>query len=231
MTQDTVNNLTSNKYQLYAFKGVQTSASGYPVVWFVTTTFGLTTAVKWSEQYQAYTTTGSLVPGGSVTATNPYNINLHQTFDVTGSSGTGVVVNGGVESAITIANQTSPGVPFIAGISEIVGTSSNPLCAFTLFGTTTLQIAPVEQVLLMFATQTYNTGAVIENAFTSGVLVDLTASNQRSVNYDINTGWSSLPTAGASWAQLVSNNAPLAPLLIDTPTATASRDPAEGRNQ
>ena len=74
----------------------------------------------------------------------------------------------------------------------------------------------------MFATDSYNTGTVVWNAFTNGLLIDLTQANSRSVNLDINAGWSSLPNAGASWAQQVKNNAALAPLLIDTPAASAT---------
>jgi hypothetical protein len=227
MSSDTATSLKNNGYQLYGFKSVQTSArGGAPLVWFVTGTFSVSTAVKWSEQYQAYTTNSSAISGGSVTASYSVNMDLGWIFDVSTSAGTGGTPGtGGNPKAITIENTS--GDQFTAGISETVvnadGTSSsNPLCAFNLFGTTTLQIAPVEQVLLMFATDSYNTGTVVYNAFTNGLLIDLTQANLRSVKFDINAGWSSLPTAGASWAQQVSNNAPLAPLLIDTPAASAT---------
>jgi hypothetical protein len=226
MSTETVNALNKgpNPYQLYGFKAVQTSASGAPLVWFATHTFGTSTAVKWSEQYQAYTTVASAISGGSVTASNPVNMNLGWTLDVNTSAGTGTIVTTGTSEAITIANQS--GVQFTAGISETVvnadgTTSSNPLCAFDLYGTTTLQIAPIEQVLLMFATASYNTGTVVENAFTTGILINLTQSNTRSVNFDINAGWSSVP-AGSAWASPVQNGAALAPLLIDTPAANAT---------
>ena len=227
MSSDTATSLKDNGYQLYGFKSVQTSArNGAPLVWFVTSTFSVSTAVKWSEQYQAYTTNSSAISGGSVTASYSADMDLGWILDVSTSAGTGgPPASGGNPEDITIKNTS--GCPFTAGISETVKnsdgtTSSNPLCAFNLFGTTTLQIAPVEQVLLMFATDSYNTGTVVYNAFTVGLLIDLTQANLRSVSFDINAGWSSLPTAGASWAQQVSNNAPLAPLLIDTPAASAT---------
>jgi hypothetical protein len=221
MSQDTVEKLNSHGYKLFAFKGVQSSVPGAPVVWFKTTKFGKVTSVKWKEQYQGYTADADAISGGSVSANNAYDMDFDQTLDVTGGAGTGAVVNGGLPTALTIANQS--GVPFTSGISQMVqqpdGTSvANPMCAFDLFGSATLQIAPIEQVLLMFATDTHDTGAVIYNAFTQGVLIDLTASNTRSVSFDIDAGWD---WGNAGWGQSVTNGAPLAPLLISTPSSKA----------
>lgn len=213
MAQATVDKLTDNGYQLFAFKGVQSNAGGgQPVIWFTSTDFGKSTKVKWSEQYQGYTTRSAIVSRGSITGANAYNMNLNQTLDVNDKSGTGVVVNGGSLHAISIENRS--GVPFTSGISQTLSTGdTNPLCAFPLFGTSTLQIAPIEKVLLMFATNSLNTGTVIFNAFTIGVLIDLTSSNQRQVSYDIDSGWD---YGNNGWGQDVTNNAFLAPLLIDT---------------
>ena len=148
MSSDTATSLKDNGYQLYGFKSVQTSAKGgAPLIWFATSTFSVATKVKWSEQYQAYTTNSSAISGGSVTASYSVNMDLGWIFDVSTSAGTGGTPGtGGNPKAITIENTS--GDQFTAGISETVvnadGTSSsNPLCAFNLFGTTTLQIAPV----------------------------------------------------------------------------------------
>ncbi len=223
MTGDTVNALNNGNYKLVGFKSVQTdTGGGIPVVWFTSTTFATTTKVQWLEQYQGYTTYESAIPGGSVTGDNAYNMNLGEKLVIDSTAGTGEVYSGGAGNFITIENIS--GVPFVSGISQEVtdpnGTSTaNPMCAFNLYGTTTLQIAPIEEVLLMFATTSLNTGSVVYNAFTTGVLVNLTASSQRSVAFDINTGWN---WGKASWGQSVSNNADLAPLLIDTPSSNAT---------
>jgi hypothetical protein len=223
MASSTVNALVSGNYKLFAFKAVQANVSGSPVVWFSSNTYATTTKVQWTEQYQGYTTNSSAISGGSITASNAYDMDLAQKLVINSTAGTGDVFGGGTENAITIANQS--GTPFASGISQVVknadgSSSSNPMCAFNLYGTTTLQIAPIEQVLLMFATASYNTGAVVYNAFTVGVLVNLTSANQRSVNFDINAGWS---WGGASWGQNVQNDAELAPLLIDTPSVSATK--------
>jgi len=91
---------------------------------------------------------------------------------------------------------------------------ATPLCAFPLFGNNMDVIIPIEKVLLMFSTTPVNTGTVIEQSYGSGLLIDLTAENHRSVGYDINKGWS---WGGYSWAQSVPPSAELVPLLIEPP--------------
>ena len=88
------------------------------------------------------------------------------------------------------------------------------MCAFPLFGGSRDVIAPIEKVLLMFATDAVDTGTVIEQAFTDGLMIDLTASNQRAVGYVINKGWT--PT-DQSWAKPVASGTDLVAMLIDKP--------------
>ncbi len=229
MDQYTVDALTNAGFQLFAFKGVQAnSGAGAPVVWFASSVFGKSTSVKWTEQYQGYTGGAGLISGGSISDINSYDMNLLQSLNVTNPSGTGEVVDGGTSGAITIVNN-SGGTQFTAGISESVeGGSPNPLCAFPLYGSETLQIAPIEKVLLMFAITSTNTGTVVYNAFTDGVLIDLTQNNTRQVNFDINKRWD---WGGAGWGTAVVNNAALAPLLIDTPAPGAALTLLHGKRR
>jgi hypothetical protein len=212
MKQDTVTSLTGDGYYLYGFKAVKSAAGkGAPLVWFRTADYGLSTELDWAEQYQAYTTTGQIVPGGRVKATNAYDIGLDQTLNVTGKDGTGSVdTQHGTTQAIGIDNQTS--TPFTTGISQVQPDGTvTPMCAFNLFGNHLDLIAPIEQVLLMFSSEPVDTGTVIEQAYSSGLIIDLTASNSRSVAYDINTGWN---WGSATWGTPVPPQADLVPLLI-----------------
>ena len=229
MDQYTVDALTNAGFQLFAFKGVQAnSGAGAPVVWFASSVFGKSTSVKWTEQYQGYTGGAGLISGGSIADINSYDMNLDQTLNVTNPSGTGEVADGGTKDAITLVNN-SGGTPFTAGISESVeGGSPTPLCAFPLYGSETLQIAPIEKVLLMFAIASTNTGDVVYNAFTDGVLIDLTQSHTRQVNFDINKRWD---WGNAGWGTPVLNTAHLAPLLIDTPTSSAAQTLIGGKHR
>jgi hypothetical protein len=218
MMQKTVDSLTNGAFSLLAWKSVQASGGGVPVVWFASQTFGLQTSVNWYETYQGYTSNQSDIPNGQITATNAYGMTLGQTLSVIGQAGTGEVSDAGPEHAITIENQS--GFEFTAGISQVVGTTSNPLCAFPLYGSAGYQIAPIEKVLLMFATGSINTGQVIYNALTRGIMIDLTADNNRTVAFDINSGWD---WGNAGWAHNVGYDAQLVPLLIDSVTQTRRR--------
>jgi hypothetical protein len=219
MTKETADDLANGNFNLFGFKSVQTSqGGGVPVVWFTTKTYSTTTLVTWQTQYQAYTSSAADIPDGQVTASFSLNIDLGQTLVVTnGSNGTGDVENGGTSTAISIQNATTS--PFTTGISQVVGSPgvASPLCAFPLYGQQMDVIAPIEKVLLMFSSAPVDTGAVIEQAYSPGILIDLTSANFREVSYDINKGWS---WGNAAWAQQVPPNAELAPLLIEVPQAT-----------
>lgn len=214
MSDDTVNKLQDGGYSLYGFKAVQTSLKGgAPLVWFQTQKFSLTTDVKWQSQFQAYTSRSEIKPNVRIDSSASYDADLGQTLQVTGTGGTGVVVQGGTPGAITIANMTQPPTDFTCGISQQRGAGEmSQLCAFPLYGTGTDVMAPVEKVLLMFATQQVDTGTVIYKAYSQGILIDLTGTTEREVSYDITQGWS---WSGAAWAQKIQVNADLSPLLLN----------------
>lgn len=216
MSDETVAKLDSGGYFLYAFKAVAAGQEGgAPTVWFKTETYSLTTTVDWNKQYQAYTSQNEIVANGQIVASASYDIDLHQTLQVVTDRGTGQVVQGGQALAIAIDNQTS--TEMTCGISELVGSKANPMCAFPLYGNQMDVIAPIEKVLLMFATDSVNTGTVIERALSVSLLVDLTADNQRSVEYDINQGWA---WGGGAWATEYAPETALTPLLIETAADT-----------
>lgn len=219
MTPQTVTGLLAAGYFLYGFKAVQsTNTAGVPVVWFQTQQYSGTTVISWQEQYQAYTSNSQIIPGGEVVASFAAPVTLGQTLNVE-AGGVGAVVQGGPSTAISINNQVS--TPFTCGISELQNGSYNPLCAFPLFGNNEDVIAPIEKVFFMFSTQPVNTGTVVEQSYSTGLLIDLTAQNQRTVNYDLNTAWN---WGGFSWAQQFPPNSNMVPLLIETSTPAPGRE-------
>ncbi|MDJ0593389.1 MAG: hypothetical protein QNJ72_25950 [Pleurocapsa sp. MO_226.B13] len=219
MNQTTVDDLNHNKFILYAFKAVQTTAQGAPVVWFQTTNYALNTVISWSEEYQAYTSKSQIIPNGQIVASNSYPISLDQTLEVTSSTGTGNVdASSGTPGAISIHNQTT--TQFTCGISQQQMTgNTTPLCAFPLFGGNLNVIAPIEKVLLMFSTQPVNTGTVIFQAYSPAVLIDLTGVTSRQVSYEINQGWSA---DGAPWATNLPATTNLVPFLIESASSSSS---------
>ena len=212
MSGDTVNALLDQGYNLYAFKAVDTSnRGGAPLVWFKTQNFATDTQIDWQVDYEAYTSLTKIIPKGKITASNHYPIDLGQTLVVMGTTGTGEVEGKGTEGAISILNQTS--TPMTCGISQMVSGSAAPMCAFPLNGNMLDVIAPIEKVLLMFATNTVDTGTVIFQSFSQGVLIDLTAVNNRTVTYDINTGWS---WGTGTWAKKIAPGTDMVPFLIES---------------
>ncbi|MFP2898008.1 hypothetical protein [Corallococcus sp. 4LFB] len=224
MSDETLTALTDSGYYLYGFKGVSTSMkNGAPLVWFQSQAYSQSTLIQWQEQYQAYTSTNAIIPGGHIAASAAYNIDLEQTLNVTGQSGIGQVVKGGTPGAISIVNQTSSHTPFTCGISQtqtIAGGASfnTPLCAFPLHGVGTDVMAPIERCLLMFATEQVNTGTVISKAYCEGIVADLTGGAPRSLSFDIDKGWS---WDGGAWASSVAAQTQLAPLLISSSTVSS----------
>jgi hypothetical protein len=213
LDETTINDLVTGNFKLYGFKAVQTSqGGGAPLVWFATQNFMAETVVDWEEHYQAFTSLSQIISGGKIVASSPYDITLDQTLNVA-ANGVGTVVEGGTPLAISINNTTN--TQFTCGVSEMQGGSPLPLCAFPLFGNSLDVIAPIEKVLFMFSTVPVNTGTVIEQAYSQGILIDLTGDNQRSVSYNINKGWD---WGGFSWGQAIPANANLVPLLIEAPT-------------
>jgi len=211
MSQETVYQLFQGNYYLYGFKAVQTTIpGGAPLVWFMTQNYAMSTVVGWQKQYQAYTSNNIIIPNGEITPIFSASITLGQTLSV-GSDGSGQVVTGGPSTAISIMNKSM--TKFTCGISEVQNSAVNPLCAFPLYGNSVDVIAPIEKVLLMFSSSLVPTGTVIMQAFASGLLIDLTSDNMRTVSYDFNKGWS---WGGSSWAQQVPSNANIIPLLIET---------------
>lgn len=209
MSPTTVTTLLASNFILYGFKAVQSASAGTPLVWFQTESFSANTVVSWTEQYQAYTSTSTIIPDGEIVASFSAPINLGQQMNVS-AGGLGTVVGGGPATAISILNTTS--TPYTTGVSQVTGGVAQPICAFPLYGNNEDVIAPIEKVLLMFSTIPVNTGTVIEQSYGPGLLIDLTASNQRTVSYDINAGWS---WGGYNWAQQIPASSDLIPLLID----------------
>lgn len=218
MDQDTVEALGANGYRLYGFKAVRSTAKGSPLVWFSSENFSLTTQISWQEMYNAYTSRTALKPNTKIVASASYSIDLEQTLIVNDNAGTGKVdTTSGTPGAISIHNLVQ--VQFTCGISQ-TDPSGNPvpMCAFNLFGLGLDVIAPIEQVLLMFATDQINTGTVIERAFSPGIKIDLTGApaNLRNVAYAINKGWS---WDGSPWGLQIPASANLVPLLVQSSLA------------
>lgn len=219
MSAATVSQLLSGKYSLYGFKAVQSSGGGVPLVWFQTQTYATATSIDWSVQYAGYTSESqSFESNPVVTASNTYEVNLGDLLTVDDAAGEAAhSEDGQVKNAVNFANTTSD--PFTCGLSLPSSVNPNgpgtPLCAFTLHGKTPeLSITPIEKVVLIFATEAYNTGTVIEQAFGEPLLIDVTGVSSRSVTYDIDAGWG---WGNQPWGSIPAVNEFVSSLVITGP--------------
>jgi hypothetical protein len=211
MNRATVESLSSGGFNLYGLKAVVGAGTGAPLVWFRSTRFAREMDVQWQAAYQAYTSMSPIVANGKVEVSASYGIGLGQTLTVTASDGTGSVAPTGVEGAISIQNWNS--TELTCGISqEPADGRYSPVCAFPLYGMNIDVIAPVEKVFLMLADNAVNLGTVVYQAYSAGVLIDLTGVQSREVSYDVEHGWSW--AGSASWARAYPANSDLVPLLI-----------------
>jgi hypothetical protein len=213
MSDETVREMSELGFSLYAFKAVQASGSaGKPLVWFVSDTYSSSTKLEWQVDYQAYSSFSEIVPKGHITAKANYDIDLGQTFIIDNLQGVGNVVAEGSRNAITIYNDVNR--RFTCGISQETGGTFSQICAAPIVNGSTNTFIPIEKVLLLFATEQYNTGTVIIQSFGPGVMVDLTGATSRTVEYSIAKRW----TWSGTWAQAVNSRTDIVPLLVESGT-------------
>jgi hypothetical protein len=200
--QATVAQLVAGGYWLHGFKAVKSaSPGGAPVVWFATQNFLESNLLTWSEQYEAYLSESTpLGPGVQINASTSCAIDLQQ--QVTASPlGLGTPEES-ASAGISIINGSN--IPFNcglmlqqpSGIGSSGGNAPTPLCAFSLPPTMTDEMLPMEQVVMMFATNENKSGSVLEQSTSWAVVVDLTANNSMSVTYDLSQpgGWVKAPS-------------------------------------
>lgn len=190
MPAATVQQLAAGNYKLFMFKAVQSAVGGgAPTVWAATTQYSTNTSVSWTEDYYAYASMEEIQSGVDFSSSNTEAINLGQILQVAGQA-VGTVADGGTPEAITVQNTVT--TPFTCGLAQPNPTGGGlptPICAFPLYGLNLDLIVPLEKVALVFAAGPYQEGMVIESSIGPAVLADLTLSNNISLGYDINNGW------------------------------------------
>lgn len=212
MDRPTVLDLKAGKFHLFAFKGAQVSGDAKPLLWFTTDTYNLETELSWTEKFQAYISKTEIKNGVKIDASTATSIDLGQKWKIENPSG-GTVVNGEPRK-IAILN-TLEG-KFTSGISQEApdGTMSM-LCAVPLFGNNSEnRFAPINKVLVGFATSPFQTGTVIVQSFSAGFLIDFSRESKPVVTYSTEKGWATDPGQGI-WGKAVPPDAKLADLLFE----------------
>ncbi len=206
----TVVALRTAGYSLYGFKAIQSASSGgAPTVWFEDDQYMQSTDIVWQGDYRAYSSKTPVIPNAVVMPNVSLDVTPGQML-ICDVGGNATVKTGVSQRNISLLNRSSQQIT--AGISEEVNGQISPICAFPLFGNMLDTVAPIEKVLLMFSTEELGTGTILERSMCASILVDLTGTTSRSVNFDINTGWSA---NGASWAQNLPAFTDIASVLIE----------------
>ncbi len=213
MSSATAVALAQSKYFLYAFQAVQCSDdAGLPLVWLQKAEYAETTPIAWQSPDQAYTSFDDVVAGDQIQLGFSARVDTGQLLTVDQPTGSGTVGSGGPPLGIGVLNRTQTQFACGVAISQSTGAPPLPYCAFPLYGSTMQAFVPLPRVLLLFSTVVVLPGTAVSKAFNNGVLIHLDSSPQRSLNFDINEGWS---WGGYAWAQSVSPNDDLVKLLIE----------------
>jgi len=224
MSAATVDALAAGGYSLYGFKAVASGdRAGRPLVWLRRESFATSTVFGWTPEYQAYTSFSPIQPHQVIHEGFTIDLVLGQTFVVDSATGTGGTTAGGPADAISIHNITT--TRFTAGIAQKLDGGYRPPCAFPLYGGFVDVVRPLEKVLLIFSTNDFEPRTVIETLATltagvdygsrrlttsPGVLIDLEGVAERTIAFDLDSGWET-----EIWAQPVPATADLVPLLIE----------------
>jgi len=198
MNDATLEGLDASKASLYLFKASASSmGGGAPTVWSSTRAFSADTEINWTESYAAYAAVGEVKNGVTFTGSSAKTLDLGESLLVEESAIT-KVSGDGTAGWITVTNTTT--TPFACGLAQPGPADGKvaPICAFPLYGLHSDLIQPIEKVALVFASEAYKQGTVIEGSIGPAVLVDLTKQQTAAMSYDINGGWSWAPTEPVS---------------------------------
>ncbi len=200
----TLTALKEGGYSLYIFKAVQvTRDDGNVTVWFSNDSYLTQITKSWSDNYQAY------ISNIQSSSSSSIPIKLGQ-IAIVNENGNLSSQEDGINGAISIYNKGE--TQYTCGIKQAIEDSYGPQCALPLYGKQIDVIEPVQKIFLVFDTQTFQPGDVVDVVYNTGVLIDFTGVEERSVGYDINTGWDA---NNASWAEEIPPNTPLSQFLIE----------------
>jgi hypothetical protein len=227
----TVSAYNSSSVQLIIWKSVGNSDTATePMIWSVVKSINPTMYVSYTPtSTSVYTsTTVDVQPGTVIQATYSTPIATGQILVLSkNGGGSGDVQSGGPAGAVSVQNST--GTEYLCGLMQAQGSNDLALyCAVPIYGAGQESLYPVDKVLLGFSSATLEPGEYVQSlessvpmtgrsdlaasVGTSMLLIDLTSADNRSVSYDINTGWSWGKNA---WATTYSSDTKLATILIE----------------
>jgi hypothetical protein len=212
--KETLQELKNDGYILYGFRVIESwGPGGRPVVWFATDAYLENTTVCWAENYGAYISTEEPNQSADITGRINRPVKLGQIMNVD-EDGICTLSSGGRSSYISIHNKGTQ--QFTCGISDSMNNNDfRPICEFVLYGGHTVEIKPVQTILLVFSTEHLTESTVIGQLSSPSIMIDLDGANMREVGYDINEGWN---WNNEIWAEEIPAGTDVSSLLIKHPT-------------
>jgi hypothetical protein len=213
MAAATADALSAEGAWLYALLAVEISnRATLPVVWLQSGRYSERTTVRWPGAYAAFTSPDgdSIGAGARIDPGFSVPISTGQLLTIDQPTGTGQVTQPGPSAkALAIFNETT--APFTAGVSQKLDGAFMPVCVLPLHGQSVELIVPLEQILLAFSAAPMSPGTAVTLLLGPGMLIDLKGASERSVQYDINRGWS---CGGQTWGRTVGPIEEVVPLLV-----------------
>ncbi|MEM9553624.1 MAG: hypothetical protein AAGC60_05145 [Acidobacteriota bacterium] len=227
----TLETLSSQSFELYAWKAVQSSqGEGRPLVWWRAPSLAPRIPLAWTRTYQAFGSHDEIVTRRVV---HPVStpIDLGFTWFI-GDTLSGPIEREGADNAVSFSSTAMEAIR--VGLAQPVGEEFATYCVFPLNTTFGRLIIPRDTVLLAFSNLPMPEGSVsgrslanplgreVEDdsvlASTSpGLLIDLELAGmpEVSVRFDLaRGGWD---WGGFSWGRQVAINEPLVDVLILDP--------------
>jgi hypothetical protein len=194
--------MKADGYKLYLFKGIQGPSSALPTVWFSESNFMESTVITWDDEYNGYISATETKANALIQSMTSVSMKSGQTA-VVDDKGFGTLTvqaqeAGDDNTVYYLLNNSDK--QFTAGISQSSGGVNAPICAIPLMGHNVLNIVPISKVFVMFSTEVYNTGTVLYQAASGGLLLDMTNNPTVSVDFDSNKGWD---FGGAGYGTLI----------------------------
>lgn len=189
-------------YVLYGFKAVKTADSQTsPIVWFASTDYTTTTDISWHTEYQSYA--APYKQSGPVSSYSARDITLGKTMKIKNKKCLGEVSGDPDPSKPIKVMNGLDDTQFRTGIAQRPSLTNEfrPLCVSKIIADGTNAFMPVEKIMLIFATEAVDEGAVITQAFSAGLLIDVTGASERKVNFSTSNSWKW--DAGAPWAKKI----------------------------
>lgn len=164
-------------------------------VWFTKSdNFTQSNEVTWSESFTAYVSDTQVSEGAVVQRMWVFPTTLGQKIDLELDEFVPKVKEpepSDNKDAFTFFNKTDQ--LYTCGICQhsllVLEKPPVPINAFPIHGNNAIVVAPLPQIVLLFATSNFEPGTIIERQFSNALWLDFTYGTSATVSYDIDKGW------------------------------------------